>query len=658
MAGFSQASILIVDDEAVNHQLLGTRLRLAGFESLIHANSGAETLEILARQKPDLILLDVMMPGMDGYEVTRRIRSTYPDDFIPIILVSALKEPESRVKGIDCGANDFLSRPYNADELIARINSLLSVKQARDELNAEREKMALLYEISQALSARLDMKSLLEQIVVLTTNLTGASKAILVLVNRDGTFMQKVQARRGELPRSVDTIAPMVLSNGLLGWVIQNRQPVLLPDTREDERWVEIPDDDEQALSAAAVPLLRSGEAIGGLLLTAPEPGRFHAKDVDLLMAIGAQAAISLENSALYEQARLERARVEALLNQTGDPVIVTDAAGWITRFNPAAAKWLKLNDDAIGQPLSAYFSLSLVDLFIRAQEHGKAISGEMSIRDRSGQGGRRTFNISISPVEAVGYILVWQDITALKENERVRLDSERREKQRLVEVFSRYMSPTLVERVIKDPHILKRRERRQAAVMFADLRGFTRLTVEHEPDTVLELLNDIFSEMQRIVYENEGVIFDLSGDELMIAFNVPYDQDDAGRRVLHTAIEMQRCFTGLREKWHSRGMQVGMGIGINCGQVVLGHIGGPERMNYSMVGEAVNIAHRLVEIAEDGQIVISPEVLSAEGLDDDYLSRAGVEVRELPPRTLKGKDTPQPMILIEIAGINAPLRF
>jgi len=107
----SQARILIVDDDATNRSLLEARLNFAGYPNVALADSGQRALELAEEQLPDLILLDIMMPGIDGFVVTQEIRARYPDNFIPIILVSALRDVENRIKGIEYGANDFLSKP-------------------------------------------------------------------------------------------------------------------------------------------------------------------------------------------------------------------------------------------------------------------------------------------------------------------------------------------------------------------------------------------------------------------------------------------------------------------------------------------------------------------------------------------------------------------
>jgi class 3 adenylate cyclase len=215
-----------------------------------------------------------------------------------------------------------------------------------------------------------------------------------------------------------------------------------------------------------------------------------------------------------------------------------------------------------------------------------------------------------------------------------------------VLDTFSHYMSPTLVERVVDDPTITQRRERRDAAVLFADLRGFTRLTSEHSPDDVMALLNDIFTDMIEVVNNNDGLLFDITGDELMVAFNVPYDQDNPLQRALDTAVEMQRTFQASRARREARGMQVGMGIGVNYGPVVLGHIGGHSQMSYTMVGETVNVAHRMVEIADDRQIVLFSDMLT-----DWQPDSADLRASELELTWLKNIPGPVRLSVVEMVA-------
>jgi adenylate cyclase len=127
------ARILVVDDTPSNVKLLGDVLTVRGY-TVLTAGSGAQALEIIEREPPDLVLLDVMMPGMSGYEVCRKIREIPAHAMLPVVMVTALDPGQERVKGIEAGADDFLTKPINQPELLARVRSLLRVKTLWDQV--------------------------------------------------------------------------------------------------------------------------------------------------------------------------------------------------------------------------------------------------------------------------------------------------------------------------------------------------------------------------------------------------------------------------------------------------------------------------------------------------------------------------------------------
>jgi two-component system, cell cycle response regulator len=137
--------ILVVDDNQDNIEIIATRLRFRGYE-ILEASDGAQALEQVTDHAPDLILLDVMLPDIDGYEISRRIKGSPDLPFIPIILVTARDSTQDKVQGLDAGADDYLTKPINFPELEARVRSMLRIKRLQDELelkNRELERLSI-----------------------------------------------------------------------------------------------------------------------------------------------------------------------------------------------------------------------------------------------------------------------------------------------------------------------------------------------------------------------------------------------------------------------------------------------------------------------------------------------------------------------------------
>jgi two-component system, cell cycle response regulator len=137
--------ILVVDDNRDNIEIIAARLRFRGYE-IEEASDGAEALALVNEHAPDLILLDVMLPDIDGYEISRRIKGSEELPFIPIILVTARDSTQDKVAGLDAGADDYLTKPINFPELEARVRSMLRIKRLQDELeekNRELERLSI-----------------------------------------------------------------------------------------------------------------------------------------------------------------------------------------------------------------------------------------------------------------------------------------------------------------------------------------------------------------------------------------------------------------------------------------------------------------------------------------------------------------------------------
>ena len=135
------ATVLVVDDTPQNVKLLGDLLRAKGY-TVLTASSGRQALDHVKRDRPDIVLLDVVMPEMSGYEVCRTIRDDPDTAILPVVLVTALDATQERLKGLECGADDFLTKPINQAELLARVRSLLRIKRLYDTVQAQAGELA------------------------------------------------------------------------------------------------------------------------------------------------------------------------------------------------------------------------------------------------------------------------------------------------------------------------------------------------------------------------------------------------------------------------------------------------------------------------------------------------------------------------------------
>jgi adenylate cyclase len=208
---------------------------------------------------------------------------------------------------------------------------------------------------------------------------------------------------------------------------------------------------------------------------------------------------------------------------------------------------------------------------------------------------------------------------------------------RRLVErqALGRFLPPSVVEKILFNPdEVQLGGENQTVTILFSDIRGFTRMSEHMEPHAVVELLNKYFSEMTDIISDSDGTLDKYLGDGIMAIYGAPVHRDDDALRATKAAIEMQRSLAALNRDWATEGQQpLQIGVGINTGPVTAGNIGSPKRMDYTVIGDAVNLASRLCANAAGGQILLS---------ESSYSEVNGkISARRLEPIRVKGKETP-----------------
>ena len=172
-------------------------------------------------------------------------------------------------------------------------------------------------------------------------------------------------------------------------------------------------------------------------------------------------------------------------------------------------------------------------------------------------------------------------------------------QKHLLRDTISRYVSPEMCEEILQNPALLQLGGRRQeVTVLFADIKGFTAMSANMSPEEVVEVLNLFFTEMVDLVFEYQGTLDKYVGDALMAVFGVPVPLPDAANRAVQCALAMQRRLAELQAQ--GRTPIQGMRLGMNTGEAIVGNIGSDKRMDFTVIGDAVNVAARLQELAKE----------------------------------------------------------
>jgi adenylate cyclase len=239
------------------------------------------------------------------------------------------------------------------------------------------------------------------------------------------------------------------------------------------------------------------------------------------------------------------------------------------------------------------------------------------------------------------------------KELESRRLAAEVQRKEAVRRAFSRYISPRLADRIADagesgDP-FQGRAQRTSLVALFADLRGFTRLTEKTEVGAVVAMLNEYFTVLTEAAYLHDGTIFNMAGDSLLVGFNVPFPQPDAAERAWRTALEMVARFEPLAASWKARhGLELGVGIGVCGGEAIIGNVGSSHYASYTIIGDPVNTAARLMQLAAAGEVLLCGPLYQRVR----HLVPAD-QVKERGDVTLRGKSEPIPVYAVR-AGARA----
>lgn len=299
--------ILIVEDDPEMLDFMRLMLAQANCEVLV-ACSGVEALDILRREHGagdaiDLVLLDIMMPRMDGYEVIARVKADPALRHTSFIVTTALDSVSSKTLGLGMGADDYLTKPFDPRELLARIDAVMRIRRSEQALRRRNQELAALIEINRVVTSSLDLDEVLEATMRGIREIMQVESGSLVLFDEESgrlTYRKTLSPDHGWIAgRSIEP------GEGLVGHVIASGEPKLVNDVERDPHFSGDPGEEVTGVVTQAVlcvPLTIHDRTIGAIELINKLDGLFDEQDLDLLNAMAASVAVAVDNANLYAE--------------------------------------------------------------------------------------------------------------------------------------------------------------------------------------------------------------------------------------------------------------------------------------------------------------------------------------------------------------------
>ena len=476
------------------------------------------------------------------------------------------------------------------------------------------EDLRQLLEVNTAITSDLQLGSLLKKIVAVTSKIIRADRSSLFLKDEDTPELAALVAEGvegGELRVDV--------GRGLAGYVFATGETVNIPDAYADERFNRSVDEATgyRTRSVLTVPVTsRDGRRIGVMQALNRDDGQgFDADDAARMGAFGAQAAIAIDNARLFSEALAARNFDDSILASMSGGVIALDAEWKITKINAAAAAILGASATLLtGLDARALLKANnpwLVDE-LAAVADGAEPKLLLDVALVTARERPSSVNVSITPLQGeearAGVLVVIEDIS---------------EEKRLQGAMRRFMTQEVVDQVMSRDDDALFGTACTASVLFADIRGFTSLAEELTARETVETLNELFTELYEAVSGHGGVLDKYIGDAVMAVYGAPLGSPRDPLNALESGLEMLALLDAVNARRAGRGQPaIRIGIGIATGEVVAGTIGSPKRMDYTVIGDSVNLAARLQDLTKTYQVEMLIDEATANAVGEAFAMR------------------------------------
>lgn len=486
-----------------------------------------------------------------------------------------------------------------------------------------------LHHATELINSSLDLDTVLHQALDVAVDVMRAERGFIVL--REG---RQVAALHNMERHAVEAPSRTIVERAM-----DSSEPIFTTDAQSDPTWRSSDSIAVMRLrSIACVPLIVRKAVTGAVYLDSRViPGLFEHGDREMLVEFAHQAAMAIENARLFEEERERRKRLAALqafqtriLEAIASGVITFSPRREITTFNRAAESTFDMpSDRMVGRPASAITALipEFTDLFDTFFQSG-AVQLRAEVEAYRTDGTLLTLEVRLAPLdslEGLGVAMVVTDVTKQRFLEEA-VEADKLKATRIRETFSHYLAPHVVKSLMEDPSSIQLGgERKRATMFFADVRGFTSLAAQMPAERVVEILNSYFEEAVRIVFEHDGLLDKFYGDGLMAVFGPPLVRFDDAARAVAAAICLHETVVRLGPRLD---YPLQISVGLATGDVVAGHFGSKKRMDYTVIGDAVNLASGLQAAAPPGAIYCDEETIASAGHISRPLHRLAARIK------------------------------
>ena len=462
------------------------------------------------------------------------------------------------------------------------------------------------------------MQDLFEGLLVTIISILNSSKGMVLLKDEKSGFFNVVSQfniLKEELPSKI-----LRITKGILKELNENKSSKIV-DNPEEYSLLR-----PSKKNALLSPIITGSELVGAILLFDKESRsglvRFTQQDLRLFDSLSKKVSHAYDNIRLIDSLKTSNKLVDNIMSSITTGIIMINILGEIEFVNESAKKIFILDEEGVIN--NHYFMVfqnnpKLIELLEKSEIHDETIF-EDNFNTIDSKGSSREINLTLSPVyneqnERSGLVFSFEDLSGIN---------------KIKSTFKKYVSENIVDELLQNENSLELGgAQNEVCVLFCDIRGFTSLSEKMKPSEVVYVLNNYFEAMIDVVFSHNGTLDKIIGDELMVLYGVPIKGDNDSQNAVDTAIEMFNSLENFNIRMNEENLpELKIGIGINFGRVVSGNIGSEKQMNYTVIGDAVNLAARLCSHAKSGQIVISESVYNQISNQKSFESQKPIMVK------------------------------